>query len=596
MTEMPGHHHRIRKRRRGEVANPANTLDGLVAKRADDVGARDSLHKRYLTEAEAIEAPIDDQEMNISSRTCSVCGYQGKWVSEMIRHKRVHTNERPFRCKYCSRTSKWKADLVRHVAKTHGIRVVSKYSRSKTFHNNTSTFNMANNTNKLNEKKRNRLEILNDLKNDKDIALKCRKSETLRLSIMYRCVICLFEQDSVLVLMSHLKNVHNVLPYECHSCGSSFIDAHTTMKHFIEKTTCKRTDLKINIAPSSMTKNNFNLNPSYALLDEAAKRAAQELFGKSSVITSSVISTRNVTLPATPVSKYEMKQPYDNNRNEITCNCIFCNWTAKKMCAMEEHMRMHTANSFPLLQPIDEMVANFTETQMKMNADSTPATEQALVASRYFDFRAVLSVLKQQATFDPMHSIRALTTTPTLLSEWMPPGPSAFKQVTPIPEEFTPIVGFTTYPEIHGIQQKKAIQQLSFLFSDTVDNISCNSVAVISNFNPESRSENFCDMNSTLSDVPEKSSVNSNLSDFSSSLPNHYISESIIKAIQHHYQRCSALFSPVPPIKNKIQKLIGLPESSENKTSQKNEPELTHNLNITRKEEDDFVDVVQLDV
>ncbi|VDM99725.1 unnamed protein product [Thelazia callipaeda] len=112
-----------RKRSRNKIANPANTLDGLVAKRADDIGASDSLHKRYLTEAEAIEAPTDDQEMkrietdpDVSTRTCSVCGYQGKWVSEMIRHKRVHTNERPFRCKYCSRTSKWKADLIRHVA------------------------------------------------------------------------------------------------------------------------------------------------------------------------------------------------------------------------------------------------------------------------------------------------------------------------------------------------------------------------------------------------------------------------------------------------------------------------------------------------
>lgn len=65
----------------------------------------------------------------------------------MIRHKRVHTSERPFKCKYCNRTSKWKADLIRHVAsmlriflkstwfvsETHGIRVVSKYSRSKAF-------------------------------------------------------------------------------------------------------------------------------------------------------------------------------------------------------------------------------------------------------------------------------------------------------------------------------------------------------------------------------------------------------------------------------------------------------------------------------
>ncbi|EJW81272.1 hypothetical protein WUBG_07819 [Wuchereria bancrofti] len=65
MTEFPGRH-QTRRRRRGEVVNPANTLDGLVAKRADDVGARDSLYKRYLTEAEAIEAPCDDQEMKIS--------------------------------------------------------------------------------------------------------------------------------------------------------------------------------------------------------------------------------------------------------------------------------------------------------------------------------------------------------------------------------------------------------------------------------------------------------------------------------------------------------------------------------------------------
>lgn len=96
-----------------------------------------------------------EKDPDVSTRTCSTCGYVGKWISEMIRHKRVHTNERPFKCRYCSRTSKWKADLIRHVAseycrqgltnflkqvlidakcsETHGIRVVSKYSRSKAF-------------------------------------------------------------------------------------------------------------------------------------------------------------------------------------------------------------------------------------------------------------------------------------------------------------------------------------------------------------------------------------------------------------------------------------------------------------------------------
>ncbi|KAL3998244.1 Zinc-finger double domain family protein [Acanthocheilonema viteae] len=516
----------------------------------------------------------------------------------MIRHKRVHTNERPFRCKYCSRTSKWKADLVRHVAKTHGIRVVSKYSRSKTFHNSTSTSNMTNSINESNGKKRNCVEILTDLKNDKGISLRCKKPKTLRLPIMYRCVICLFEEDSVLVLMSHLKSAHNALPYECHSCGSSFMDAHTTMKHFIEKTTCKRTDLKINIAPPNIIKNNFNLKPSLALLDEAAKRAAQELFGKSSVITSSVISTRNATLPATLVNKYEMKQAntHDNNQNEIIYNCIFCNWTAKKMCAMEEHVRMHTiTNPSLLMQPINEIIANSTETQKKVNSDSTLTTEQVLATSRYFDFRTILSLLKQQATFNPMLSIRALTSTPTLLSEWASSGPSAFKQVCPIPEEITRVSDFTCYPGIHGTQQRKTIQQLNFLFSDTNDNISCNSVAVISNFNSGSRFENFCHVNSTSSNVPEKSSINSNLPNISSSSSNYHISEGVIKAIQHYCQRRSALFSPVPVMENKIQRLVDLPESSENKTGQKNEPEEAHDLNIMRKEEDDFVDVVQLD-
>ncbi|ETN72113.1 hypothetical protein NECAME_13991 [Necator americanus] len=49
-----------RKRRRGEAANPANTLDGLVARRADDT--HEPFQKRYLSEQEAIEGPDDEAE------------------------------------------------------------------------------------------------------------------------------------------------------------------------------------------------------------------------------------------------------------------------------------------------------------------------------------------------------------------------------------------------------------------------------------------------------------------------------------------------------------------------------------------------------
>ncbi|OZC12735.1 zinc finger, C2H2 type [Onchocerca flexuosa] len=419
--------------------------------------------------------------------------------------------------------------------------------------------------------------------------------------MMYRCVICLFEQDSVLVLMSHLKNAHNAMPYECQSCGSSFMDAHTTMKHFIEKTTCKRSDLKINIAPPFTTKNNFNLKPSFAFLDEAAKRAAQELFNRSSVILSSAISTKNasenVTLQAKPAGKYEMKQPntHDNNRNEIIYNCTFCNWTAKKMCVMEEHMRMHKTNPSLPKQSIDEIFANSAQAKMKANVNGTAITEQALATSRYFDLNAILSVLKQQATFDPLFqlSIQALTSTPTLLSEWISPGPSAFKQVTPVLEEILPVTGLSSYPGIHEIQQKKTAQQLNSLVFNTIDNISCNSVTVISNFFPDNHSKNFYFVNSNSSYVSEKSNIDSNISDIRSLSSNQHIPESVIETIQHFCQRCDVLFPPTFVTESKTQRLGDFPELPENETT---ELEAAHDRNITRKEEDDFVDVVQLDV
>uniref|UniRef100_A0A1I7VVK3 C2H2-type domain-containing protein n=1 Tax=Loa loa TaxID=7209 RepID=A0A1I7VVK3_LOALO len=421
--------------------------------------------------------------------------------------------------------------------------------------------------------------------------------------------------DSMLVLISHLKNAHNALPYECHSCGNSFMDAHTTIKHFLEKTTCKRIDLKINIAPSHTVKNNFNLKPSFAFLDEAAKRAAQELFSKSTVIPSPTILTKNasqnVALPSKPAGKYEIKQPntHDNNRKEITYNCIFCNWTAKNICVMEEHIRMHATNPSFLIQPTDNTTANYFETQMKVNAGSTATTKQVLGTSRFFDFGALISLLKQQTAFDPLLSIRTLTSTPTLPSEWMAPGPSAFKQVIPIPEQIAPVKDFSSYSGIYGIQQKQATGQLYSLFSDIVDNISCNSVTVISNCSCESRSKNFCSMNTTSSHIPKESSVNSNVSSdhhhlthhstspslINSSLPNHYISEGVIKAIQHYCQRRNALFSPILTAVNKTQRLDGFPKSLEDKTGQKNELEIAHDRDTARNDEDDFVDVVQLD-
>lgn len=46
------------------IGNLDNTLDGLVAKRAE----LDPLQKRYQTETEAIELPDDETEMKVNTK------------------------------------------------------------------------------------------------------------------------------------------------------------------------------------------------------------------------------------------------------------------------------------------------------------------------------------------------------------------------------------------------------------------------------------------------------------------------------------------------------------------------------------------------
>uniref|UniRef100_A0A915K5L4 C2H2-type domain-containing protein n=1 Tax=Romanomermis culicivorax TaxID=13658 RepID=A0A915K5L4_ROMCU len=101
---------------------------------AVDCGEKSS--RKYLREQDAIDLPSEqfvyeeNNDPDVKSLKCSICGYEAHWGSEMIRHKRVHTDQRPYKCKYCDRTSKWKADLIRHIYKVHGIRVLSKCSRT----------------------------------------------------------------------------------------------------------------------------------------------------------------------------------------------------------------------------------------------------------------------------------------------------------------------------------------------------------------------------------------------------------------------------------------------------------------------------------
>nr|XP_034963210.1 zinc finger and SCAN domain-containing protein 2-like isoform X2 [Zootoca vivipara] len=51
---------------------------------------------------------------------CPECGKECRWISELIRHRRIHTREKPFKCTDCGECFRWNASLGYHRSNCHG--------------------------------------------------------------------------------------------------------------------------------------------------------------------------------------------------------------------------------------------------------------------------------------------------------------------------------------------------------------------------------------------------------------------------------------------------------------------------------------------
>ena len=52
-------------------------------------------------------------------RMCPVCGRVFPFPSEVVKHMRIHTGDRPYPCPMCDHRSRYKGDMTRHIVHVH---------------------------------------------------------------------------------------------------------------------------------------------------------------------------------------------------------------------------------------------------------------------------------------------------------------------------------------------------------------------------------------------------------------------------------------------------------------------------------------------
>ena len=163
-----------------------------------------------------------------TSMACPYCQYVGKSSSELERHARLHSGEKPHRCPHCSFQTVWNSDLMRHIQKVHGD------TRSPAEDGDPIQPDVDYNMNFENARKR--LTAATRIGNFiADISRYTWEQKPIKLDADQqrgRCPLCPFVCDLPSVMSVHLesheKSGHR---FVCTVCGSTFADRQEGCQH-----------------------------------------------------------------------------------------------------------------------------------------------------------------------------------------------------------------------------------------------------------------------------------------------------------------------------------------------------------------------------
>ena len=96
------------------------TFDSLEPNQEDNQ-LSSIMKQKFLSRVEANELRLN-QNVVYASRMypCHICGRVSNRPSDLVKHLRVHTGERPFECQFCQMKFKSSSALYNHLRKKHG--------------------------------------------------------------------------------------------------------------------------------------------------------------------------------------------------------------------------------------------------------------------------------------------------------------------------------------------------------------------------------------------------------------------------------------------------------------------------------------------